>query len=150
MRRTARRTALHALRREPFDIRAVSYGGTAAVVTNMALVIGLDAATATKAAIASGLLIVAVADNLTTTSANYLTRLLLSLSFLMLVLLLPVRLAAGASVVWGMSLLTLLTYLLARQRGLRAPSEILKHLSIALAVIVASRVIGGYIALHLA
>ena len=37
-----------------------SFGGTAAIVTNMALIIGLNAATATRSAIVSGLLIVAL------------------------------------------------------------------------------------------
>lgn len=42
-----------------------SFGGTAAVVTNMALISGLTTVSAAKTAIVSGLLIVAVADNLT-------------------------------------------------------------------------------------
>jgi hypothetical protein len=41
----------------------VSFGGTAAIVTSVALIFGLDAATATKSTIVSGLLIVALADN---------------------------------------------------------------------------------------
>ena len=47
------------------QIRNFSFGATAAIVTSMGLIIGLDAATATKATILSGLLIVAIADNLT-------------------------------------------------------------------------------------
>ncbi|OGA48047.1 MAG: hypothetical protein A3F74_14315 [Betaproteobacteria bacterium RIFCSPLOWO2_12_FULL_62_58] len=46
-------------------IRNFSFGAAAAIVTSMGLIIGLDAAAATKAAILSGLLIVAIADNLT-------------------------------------------------------------------------------------
>src|ERR1017187_5090628 len=47
------------------QIRNFSFGATAAIVTSIGLIIGLDAATATKATILSGLLIVAIADNLT-------------------------------------------------------------------------------------
>lgn len=47
------------------QIRNVSYGGTGAIVTNMGLIIGFSEATLTKAMMLSGLLIVAVADNLT-------------------------------------------------------------------------------------
>jgi hypothetical protein len=46
-------------------IANLSFGSTAAIVTSMALIFGLDAATATKSTIVSGLLIVALADNLT-------------------------------------------------------------------------------------
>jgi hypothetical protein len=43
----------------------ISFGGTAAIVTSMALIVGLDAANAGRAAMVSALLIAAVADNLT-------------------------------------------------------------------------------------
>jgi hypothetical protein len=43
----------------------ISFGGTAGIVTSMALIVGLDAANAGRAAIMSALLIAAVADNLT-------------------------------------------------------------------------------------
>ena len=43
----------------------VSYGGTAAVVTSMALISGLSSADATNAIIVSAILIAAFADNLT-------------------------------------------------------------------------------------
>src|ERR1700732_1690668 len=47
------------------DLRSVSFGSPAAIVTCMGLIIGLDAATATKAAVLGSLLIIGVADNLT-------------------------------------------------------------------------------------
>jgi len=92
------------------DLRSVSFGSPAAIVTCMGLIIGLDAATATKAAVIGSLLIIGVADNLTdslsvhiyqeaehlaerrafgTTIANYLARLTVTLSFVLLFLLLP-------------------------------------------------------------
>lgn len=43
----------------------ISFGGTAAIVTSMALIAGLDAAQAGRAGVVSALLIAAVADNLT-------------------------------------------------------------------------------------
>ncbi|HUK40330.1 MAG TPA: hypothetical protein VLX11_04790, partial [Candidatus Acidoferrales bacterium] len=44
--------------------RAFTFGGASAIVTSMGLVIGLQSATASQATIISGLLIVAVADNI--------------------------------------------------------------------------------------
>jgi len=43
----------------------ISFGGTAAIATSMALIVGLDAANAGRTVIVSALLIAAVADNLT-------------------------------------------------------------------------------------
>lgn len=143
-----------------------SFGGAAAIVTSMALIIGLDAATMTKPAIIGGLLIVAVADNLTdslsihiyqeserlegheafiATLTNFVARLLVSLSFVLLVVLLPMREAVAAALAWGLLLLCALTYLLARERQVGVVSEIGKHIAVALVVILASRAIGRWI-----
>ena len=147
-------------------IRNFSFGAAAAIVTSMGLIIGLDAATATKAAILSGLLIVAIADNLTdslsvhmyqeaerlepraafhATLTNFATRLGLSLSFVLLVAILPAGLAAIASILWGLLLLSGLTYVIARNRKVRVMPEIGKHLAVALVVILASKAIGHMI-----
>src|SRR5512136_2176725 len=104
----------------------VSFGGTAAIVTSVALIFGLDAATATKSTIVSGLLIVALADNLTdalsmhiyqeserqlptreafvATVSNFVARLLLSMTFVLLVVVLPTAAAVVASAAWGLGL----------------------------------------------
>ena len=145
------------------QIRNFSFGGASGIVTNMGLIIGFDAATATKATILSGLLIVAIADNLTdslsihiyqeserlppreaflATLTNFAARLCLSLSFVFMVAMLPLRVAVIASLAWGMLLLTGLTYVVARDRQLSPLLEILKHIAVAVAVILASKMIG--------
>jgi len=142
----------------------VSFGGTAAIVTSVALIFGLDAATAKKSTIVSGLLVVALADNLTdalsmhvyeeserrlrpreafiATWSNFVTRLLLALTFVLLVVLLPVASAVVASAAWGLSLLVALTWVLARERKASFVPELGKHCAAALAVVLASRGIG--------
>ena len=144
----------------------ISYGGTAAVVTSMALIDGLSAAQATKPVVISALLIAALADNLTDalsihifqeseqlnqadafagTLANFVTRLLLSISFVALVGLLPPGYAAKVATTWGMLLLAILTYLVARERKVKPLPEVLKHLLVAAAVIIASGAIGHWV-----
>lgn len=147
-----------------------SYGGTAGIVTSLALIIGLDAATATEATIVSGLLIVAIADNLTdalsihvyqeserledreafkSTLTNVGTRMLVSLTFVLLVVALPIASAVVVSVIWGFSLLIALTYILARERRGNVAFEIAKHVSVALVVILVSKAIGMWISAYL-
>jgi len=146
--------------------RQFSYGGTAAVVTSMALVGGLSAADATKPVIVSALLIAAIADNLTDalsihvfqesealdekdafagTVANFFARLLLCISFVVLVGVFPLPYATSVAIAWGMLVLAGLTFLVARERKLRPLPEVLKHLLVAGAVIVASGAIGHWI-----
>lgn len=144
----------------------ISYGGSAAIVTSMALVSGLDAAGATKSVAVSALLVAALADNLTDslsihifqeseqleqkeafagTVTNFVTRLLVCLSFALLVGFLPISIAVESIIVWGMSLLAALTFLVARERKVGVLLEIAKHLLVAAAVIIVSKAIGHWI-----
>lgn len=135
-----------------FKTSKISYGGTAAVVTSTALISGLSAADATKPVIVSALLIAALADNLTDalsvhifqesekvdqkdaltgTITNFLTRLLLCISFVLLVGLFPLAHVAKVAIVWGMLLLATLTYLVARERKVKPLPEVLKYMLVA-------------------
>ena len=148
------------------DTRNFSFGGAAAVVTSLGLIIGFDEASAARTTILGGLLIVALADNLTdslsihmyqesehldsrqafrATVTNFATRLCLSLSFVMLVLALPIHVAVVASLIWGVVLLMGLTYALAKARNRPVFSEALKHLAAAAIVLAASKAIGHFI-----
>ena len=149
-----------------FRTSRISFGGTAAVVTSMALISGLSAADATKPIIVSALLFAAFADNLTDalsihifqeseqldqknafngTITNFVTRLLLSISFVLLVVLLPLEHVAKVSIVWGMLLLVILTYLVARERKVKPLREVVKYLLVASAVIIVSTLIPNWI-----
>ena len=149
-----------------FDLRKLSFGGPAAIVTSMALIVGLDAATAAKTTVVTGLLIIGIADNLTdslsvhiyqesesmaesqalrTTVANFLTRIAVSLSFIVLFWLLPTSTAIYVCVIWGFALLSGLSYLLARVRRANAISEVWKHSAVAFVVIALSKAIGVWL-----
>ncbi|WP_177198243.1 hypothetical protein [Nitrosomonas communis] len=149
-----------------FRTSRISFGGTAAVVTSMALISGLSAADATKSIIVSALLIAALADNLTDalsihtfqeseqlnqkyafigTITNFITRLLLTISFVFLVGLSPLEHVAKVTIAWGMLLLATLTYLVAHERKVKPMLEIVKHLLIASAIIIASNLIPTWI-----
>ena len=146
-----------------FDLRWISFGSPSAIVTSMALIVGLDTATATRMTVLASLLIIGVADNLTdslsvhiyqeserlagthafrTTVANFAARFTVSLSFILLFLALPTRLAVYACLAWGGFLLSWLSYLLAKARHVRTFPEILKHAGVAVVVILLSSGIG--------
>ena len=148
------------------SLRRISYGGTAAIVTSMAVIVGLNAATAEKSALVGSLLIIALADNLTdslgvhvyqeaerlaerdafrTTLTNFATRLLVSLSFVGIVILLPLSAAILTSIGWGLSMLAALSYSLAKARSVKPLSEIWKHCAIALLVVAVSAAIGTWV-----
>jgi VIT1/CCC1 family predicted Fe2+/Mn2+ transporter len=146
--------------------RTFSFGSTSAVVTSMGLIIGLGSATTGTATIVSGLLIVAVADNITdslsihvyqeaeklearpafrATLTNFVARLLVALTFAIIVLVLPGPYAGIVALAWGFFLLAGLSYVVARARDVRPMPEVGKHLGVAILVIAASRLVGSWI-----
>ncbi len=147
-------------------ISRISYGSTAAVVTSMALITGLNAAGTAKSILISALLIAALADNLTDslsihiyqeserleereafigTLSNFTARLLGSLSFVLIVVLLPPEDVVAGSIVWGMLFLGVLSCLLARDRNVKIIPEIIKHLIVATAVLLISKAIAYFL-----
>jgi VIT1/CCC1 family predicted Fe2+/Mn2+ transporter len=146
--------------------RTFSFGSTSAIVTSMGLIIGLGTTTTETATIVSGLLIIALADNLTdslsihvyqeaeklearsafrATVTNFVARLLVAITFAIIVLVLPGQYAGLVALTWGFLLLAGLSYVVARARDVRPVPEVGKHLGVAIVVIAASRVIGSWI-----
>jgi hypothetical protein len=148
------------------NLTSLSYGGTAAIVTSMGLIVGFGTAQASRATLIGSLLLVAVADNLAdslaihayqeserlatreafrSTVTNFLTRFVVAGSFVILGLALPLGSLTPVALVWGLALLGTLTYFVARDRCAAPVLEIAKHLGVAIVVIVVSRAIGTWI-----
>ena len=146
-----------------------SFGSTAAIVTSVGLVVGFGAASVSRAALVSGLLITALADNISdslsihiyqesenlesraafrATVTNFVARFLVALSFVAIVLAAPPGATAVTATIWGVLLLGALTYLLSRHRNVNPMREIVKHLLVAAVVIVASGLLGAWITAH--
>lgn len=144
----------------------MSFGAVSAIVTSVGLIIGFGAAGISKPTIIAGLLIVGLADNLSdslsihiyqesekleehsafrSTLGNFVTRFIISMSFVIFVLSLLSRNTVLVSLAWGVSLLIGLTWLVANSRGANVTAEILKHLAAAAVVVALSRVVGIFI-----
>lgn len=152
------------------EMTRFAFGATAAIMTSMALIVGLGSANAGRSGVIGSLLVIAVADNLSdtlgihiyeesrsggttavrTSVSNYVTRLIVALSFVGLVLALPLDAARWASIVWGVALLSVLSYLIAKGRGAKPPREIATHLLVAAVVVLLSHALGRLIAMLVA
>jgi len=143
-----------------------SFGMTSATVTDLALIVGLNQTANAKMSIIAAILIIALADNISdslgihifqeserverkeiwlSTSTNFITRILVSLTFMLLVIFLPMHLAVISSIVWGLLLLTFLSYTVAKDEGINPSLEVIKHLGIAILVILGSDLIRRFI-----
>lgn len=143
-----------------------SFGATSAIITNLGIITGLDTLVDPKLSIIAGMLVVALADNIAdsfgihiyqesecidskeawfSTVSNFFTRIFVSLTFIVLVSVLPISLAVPFSICWGLALLAIMSYSIARNRKANPYLEIFKHIAIAIFVITLSHFIGRYI-----
>lgn len=143
-----------------------SFGATCAIITNLALITGLDSAPNARMDIIAGLLIIALADNLSdalgihihqetefarasevwfSTFTNFSARLLISAVFIVFVAFMPLRTAVVCSVVYGFAVLTIISAIVAREKGRKIHVLIFEHVAIAVFVVVASHKLGHWI-----
>ena len=142
-------------------------GSSAAIMTNISLIVGMGTARAGKVSILSGLFTVALADNISdslgvhlykesegyaerlsslATVLNFLSRLLVSLTFVAIVLIFPLSQAIIVGIVWTLLLLTLISYLVTRSNQENSILQIIRHVLIAAIVILLSWGVGHLIA----
>ena len=155
------------VRTELADLRNYIFGSSAAIITDVSLIVGLGSAKAGKGPILAGLLTIAVADNISdslgihlykesegydqklsfvSTVLNFFSRLLISCTFIAIVLLLPMAQAVYAGLVWGLLLVVIISYLISRRNKDNPLKEIAIHVLVAAVVIALSRWLGHEIA----
>ena len=143
-----------------------SFGATSAIITNLCLIVGLDTFAYAKASIIGGILVIALADNISdsvgihiyqesecvntrdvwfSTLSNFATRLLVSFSFILLVAMLPMKVAMAFSIIWGFLLLGFMSYTIAKNEGVNPAAAITEHFSIAITAVVLSEIVGRWL-----
>jgi VIT1/CCC1 family predicted Fe2+/Mn2+ transporter len=145
------------------------FGATSGVITTIGLIVGLNSGTSSITAVLGGILVIAVADamsdalgihlaeeaNPDTTHAHvwaativtFITKFVFSISFAIPLLLLPLGTAVVASVVWGMLVIVVLSYFLARSQNESPVAIIAEHVGIAALVVILSHYIGVWVAI---
>lgn len=157
------------VRQELGSFKNYVFGSTAAIITNISLIVGLGSARASKGPILGSLLTIALADNISdslgihlyketegcgqrlsafATMLNFTARLLVSASFIAIVLFFSTSTAIALAIGWGLFLLIVLSYFITLNNKVRSVPEIVKHVLVAVVVIILSRWVGNLIAAH--
>ena len=145
------------------------FGATSGVITTIGLIVGLNSGTKSVTAVLGGILVIAVADAMSdalgihlaeesdpntthnhvwaATIMTFLTKFVFSISFAVPLLLLPLATAVLTSVVWGMLVIVVLSYFLARSQGESPVAIIAEHVGIAFLVVILSHYIGVWVGL---
>jgi vacuolar iron transporter family protein len=146
----------------------ISFGLTSAVISTLGLMVGLHSGTGSKTVILAGVLTIAIADSFadalgihiseesenvhttrqiwSATIATFMTKFFFTLTFIVPVLLLPLFTAIIVSIVWGVSILTVLNYLIAKAQSKRPWKIIASHVLIAIVVIAITHLVGDWVA----
>ena len=145
----------------------VTFGLTSAVITTLGLMVGLHSGTHSRIVVMGGIFTIAVADAFsdalgihvseesenvhtakeiwTSTLATFLAKFFFALTFAVPVLFRPLSTAIIVSMAWGMSILAVLSYAMAKAQG-DVPLKVMgEHILIALVVIGITHFVGDWV-----
>lgn len=145
----------------------ITFGSTSAVITTLGLMVGLHSGTHSRVVVLGGILTIAIADAFSdalgihiseesenvhsagqiwgATIATFLAKFLLSLTFAIPILFLPLFAAIVVSLIWGMSILAILSYKMAKSQGEPPWKVVGEHILIALVVISITHFVGDWV-----
>jgi len=145
----------------------ISFGLTSGIITTLGLMVGLHAGTHSKLIVIGGILTIAIADAFSdalgihiseeseskhtqkeiwqSTISTFFSKLIFALSFVIPVLLFELSTAILVSVIWGLSLLSIFSFRIAKEQKVRPWKVILEHLIVAIAVIIVTNYLGDWI-----
>lgn len=145
----------------------LSFGLTSGVITTLGLMVGLHSGTHSQKIVMSGILVIAIADAFSdalgihvseesdrqanikevweSTISTFLSKFIIALTFIVPVLFLELSLAIIVSVVWGLLLISILSFYIAKQQKQSPYLIILEHLFITVLVIIITYYIGNWV-----
>lgn len=148
--------------------KGFSFGLTSGIITTLGLIVGLHSGTHSNIVIIGGILVIAIADAMSdalgvhvseesenkhstkeiweSTVSTFLSKFVFALIFIIPVLFLQLSTAIIVCVIWGLSLITIFSYYIAKQQNVKPYSIILEHLIIAIMVIMITHYVGDWIA----
>ena len=145
----------------------LSFGLTSGIITTLGLMVGLHSGTHSKLVVIGGILIIAIADAFSdalgihvseesenkhtsreiweSTICTFAAKLIFAMTFVVPVLLFPLTTAIVVSIVWGLSLLAIFSYYLAKEQEEKPWKVVGEHLLIAVVVIIITHFVGDWI-----
>lgn len=144
-----------------------SFGATSGIITTLGLMVGLHSGTHSSLVVIGGILTIAVADAFSdalgihiseesenkhttkqiwvATISTFFSKFVFALSFIIPVLLFELSAAIMVSAIWGLSILSLLSYRMAKEQKANPWKVVAEHLVIALIVIFITHHLGHWI-----
>ena len=136
-----------------------SFGATSAVITGLAVIVGLSRTANPVMGITTALVVIAIADNISdsfgihvhqesqkesikevrkTTFTNFVTRVVIVAIFVLPVILFPIKAAVILSIFFGMAVISTISYFIAKEQKAKPFRVVFHHLLITALVIIGS------------
>jgi len=144
--------------------KGFSFGLTSGIITTLGLIVGLYSITESKLAILGGILVIAIADALSdamgmhvseesdkknskkeiweATLSTLLSKFIFALSFVVPILLFSLGTAVIVSIIWGIFLMTTLSFYISKNNKSSPKKVIIEHLVITIFVVVVTYYVG--------
>jgi vacuolar iron transporter family protein len=145
----------------------ISFGLTSGVITTLGLMVGLHSGTHSRAIVIGGILTIAIADAMSdalgihvseesknssptrdiweATLATFIAKFMIAVTFIIPAAFGPLDQAIVISVAWGLLLLTVLSFFVARAQAIAPWKVIGEHLFIALCVVAITHAVGDLV-----
>ncbi len=148
-------------------LKGLSFGLTSGIITTLGLIVGLHSSTNSKTAIIGGVLVIAIADALSdslgihiseesrsknakqiwiSTIATFFSKFVFALTFIVPILLFQLFNAIIISIAWGLIIIALFSYYIAKQQKENPFRVVFEHLFIAILVIFIAHYVGDWVA----
>ena len=146
-----------------------SFGLTSGIITTLGLMVGLQAGTNSKLAVIGGILTIAIADAFSdalgihvseesenkhtsfeiwvATLATFISKFLIALTFAVPVLLFELGTAVIVSIIWGLTMLSIFSYKMAKDQGKKPFKVVTEHFAIVVIVILITHYVGHLISI---
>jgi len=148
--------------------KGFSFGLTSGIITTIGLVVGLSSGTHSKIVVLAGILTLAIANSLSDsygvhmseesgnkkisnkevwecTISTFLSEIFFSLTFIIPILIFNLDTAIIMSIIWGLILLSIFSFYIAKQKKENPTKVIIEHLTISVVVIIITRGAGTLI-----
>lgn len=141
-----------------------SFGTVSGVITTLGMMVGLDSGTGSELAVIGGIVTIAIADAFSdalsmhiseesqkstnqkfiwqVTLATFIGKIVIASTFIVPFIFLGLYSAVILNIIWGIFLIILINYYVARGRGVKPTSLIVEHLGVAILVIIITYLAG--------
>ena len=145
----------------------LSFGLTSGIITTLGLMMGLYSGTNSQLVVIGGIFTIAIADSMSdalgihiseesenkhssreiweSTFCTFIFKFIVASSFLIPVIIFELRLAIIICIIWGLSILSIFSFRIAKNQNNKSWKVVLEHLIIAVIVIILANYVGYFI-----